>query len=810
MKNIKKRLLKNVSIALIIIFIIVIQKTIVNATTENETIRAINISDNYKEWEKLPDEEKENSMQPPIYDLSFMQAIKRSNYNAMLRDNLALPSKYSLKDYIAINVKNQQKVGACWAFSMSSVLETTMANKNKISNIIYSPMHFDYKTAGIFERNLGSGGSVLMAMSYLASGYGPVYESDLPFESVYNEEKNSYENYYLNDKSKVNVNIKPKARTENITLFASIFKSISGDKITYKDSNSFIGAKTYTENEVKAMRNLIKKHIKENGAVFASFYSDMGIVASTGEIRSSYFNNATNAYYSDAFGTANHAVTLVGWDDNYSKTNFKQDKQPLNDGAYIVLNSWGKEFGDNGYLYVSYDDLFIEQTICGTDDVKKIENQDFDNIYEYDELGMNLPINAINETRTAYLESAYLANVFERNNSNKREYLTEVGLFIPSTEGVEIYVNATSGDLKGGQLVASCTGTKALEPGYRTVKLATPIELTSSKFAVKVKYINNEITQLPLECDFIASGISSDSALKAYNPASSKPGESYISLDGTNWSDIYGYNIDQYTLKDTSACIKAFSSYTAEVPEQDETVKVTGVTLNKTSEEIEIGKTVTLTANVLPSNATNKNITWKSSDEAIAKVQNGTVTGVKEGKATITVTTEDGNYKATCEITVKKTTQTENETVKVTGITLNKTSEKIQVGETFNLIATIYPANATNKSVKWKSSNDKIATISETGIIKTLKEGTCTITVTSVDGSFSASCALTVIAKTNDDDDIYKEKDEDNNKPTNDDDTTANDQLPYTGIKTIIIVTVLVGAIIAINYIKYRRLKDVI
>ena len=109
-----------------------------------------------------------------------------------------------------------------------------------------------------------------------------------------------------------------------------------------------------------------------------------------------------------------------------------------------------------------------------------------------------------------------------------------------------------------------------------------------------------------------------------------------------------------------------------------------------------------------------------------------------------------------------------------------------------------------------KSSNDKIATISETGIIKTLKEGTCTITATSVDGSFSASCALTVIAKTNDDDDIYKEKDEDNNKPTNDDDTTANDQLPYTGIKTIIIVTVLVGAIIAINYIKYRRLKDVI
>ena len=113
--------------------------------------------------------------------------------------------------------------------------------------------------------------------------------------------KNSDDNYYLSDKSKVNVNINPKAKTENITLFASIFKSISDDKVIYKDSSAFFGAKTYTENEVKAMRNIIKKHIKENGAVFASFYSDMGIVASSGEIRSSYFNNSTNAYYSDAF-----------------------------------------------------------------------------------------------------------------------------------------------------------------------------------------------------------------------------------------------------------------------------------------------------------------------------------------------------------------------------------------------------------------------------------------------------------------------------------------------------------------------------
>ena len=607
------------------------------------------------------------------------------------------------------------------------------------------------------------------------------------------------------------------------------------------------------------------------------------------------------------FGSANHAVTIVGWDDNYSKTNFRQDKQPLHDGAYIVLNSWGKEFGDNGYLYVSYDDMFIEEVVCGVDDVEQIEKLDYDEKYEYDELGFNLPIYAVNENKTKYLESGYLANVFTRKDLNKKEYLTEVGLFMATTEGVEIYVNSASDDIKDGKLVASYTGTNALEAGYRTVKLATPIELTGSKFVVKVKYINSEKTSLPLECDITASGIST---AKLYNPATSNPGESYISLDGTNWSDIYGYTMDKYTLKDTNACIKAFSIYTGEASTHNDDVKVTGITLNKTNEEIEIGKTTTLTASILPSNATNKNITWKSSDETIAKVQNGAVTGIKEGKATITAITEDGNYKATCEITVKKITQIENTDVKVTGITLNKTkenieigktttltasilpsnatnknitwkssdetiakvqngivtgikegkaiitaitedgnykatceitvkkpiqienvdvkvtgialnksSEKIQVGETFNLVATVYPANATNKQVKWMSSDEAIATVSETGIIKTIKEGTCTITVTSLDGSFSASCVLTVTAKTNNDDDIYKEQEQEEEEeneneniqiPAEEDKTKSSKILPYTGLRTIIIFTVLIGAIVVINYIKYKKLKDVI
>ena len=158
-------------------------------------------------------------------------------------------------------------------------------------------MHIEYKTANLYERVLGVGGSINMAIAYLASGYGPVYENDLPFESVYNIEKNSASNYYLTDKNKVNTNITPKAKAENITRFANIYKSISNGEIIYKNGSK-TDAKTYSESEVEAIRGLIKKHIRDNGAVFASFYSDIEL-DKTNQFSSNFLNNNTNAYYSD-------------------------------------------------------------------------------------------------------------------------------------------------------------------------------------------------------------------------------------------------------------------------------------------------------------------------------------------------------------------------------------------------------------------------------------------------------------------------------------------------------------------------------
>ncbi|GAA0087027.1 hypothetical protein UT300007_34680 [Clostridium sp. CTA-7] len=173
--------------------------------------------------------------------------------------------------------------------------------------------------------------------------------------------------------------------------------------------------------------------------------------------------------------------------------------------------------------------------------------------------------------------------------------------------------------------------------------------------------------------------------------------------------------------------------------------KVTGVSLDKTSAELEVNETLELKATITPEDATNKEVTWASSDEKVAKVdENGKVTAIGEGKATITVTTRDGNFKATSEITVKAK---EVPVVKVTGVSLDKTSAELKVNETLELKATITPLDATNKEVTWASSDGKVAKVDENGKVTAIGEGKATITVTTRDGNFKATSEITVKAK---------------------------------------------------------------
>lgn len=172
-------------------------------------------------------------------------------------------------------------------------------------------------------------------------------------------------------------------------------------------------------------------------------------------------------------------------------------------------------------------------------------------------------------------------------------------------------------------------------------------------------------------------------------------------------------------------------------------VAVTGVTLSKESLTLEPGAKGSTQATVQPSNATNKGVTFTSSNEAVATVDSkGEITAKTEGSADITVTTVDGGKTAKLKLTVKKAV------VNVTGVTLDKSTLSLQEGATGNLVATVAPSTATDKTVTFASSDEEIATVDNKGKVTAVKPGDADITVTTKDGSKTAKCALTVTAKT--------------------------------------------------------------
>ena len=176
-------------------------------------------------------------------------------------------------------------------------------------------------------------------------------------------------------------------------------------------------------------------------------------------------------------------------------------------------------------------------------------------------------------------------------------------------------------------------------------------------------------------------------------------------------------------------------NFTATCEVTVENIAVTGISLSELSKTIKVDENFTLTATVLPANAFNKNITWTSSNTTVATVENGLVKGLTAGTTTITATTVDGSFTATCEVTV--------ENIAVTSVSLSETLKTIKVDESFTLTATVSPANAFNKNVTWSSSNNAVATV-ENGVVKGLTVGNATITVTTVDGDYTATCEVTV------------------------------------------------------------------
>lgn len=171
-------------------------------------------------------------------------------------------------------------------------------------------------------------------------------------------------------------------------------------------------------------------------------------------------------------------------------------------------------------------------------------------------------------------------------------------------------------------------------------------------------------------------------------------------------------------------------------------ISVTGVSLTSTSLNMVVGQETTLIATVSPHNATDPSVTWKSSNSSVATVNNGKVTAVGEGNATIIVTTNDGGKTAACTVSVKA------KTINVTGVSLNLSSWSGFIGNNVPLTATVTPSNATDKSLTWSSSNTTVATVDKDGVVRTVGLGEAVITVKTKDGGYTASCSFKVQPKT--------------------------------------------------------------
>ena len=450
-------------------------------------------------------------------------ASKLSSVEQLGAGKVKVASKYDLRDSIDIKLKDQMSSKCCWAFAATTVLETYMA-KVKNKNVEFSPRHMEYATSrtfldGIndvaFNRELDSGGSAWEVSAYLTSGMGPVYEKDMPFI-------NSSEKIKLSEIKNKQIDFMVKEYIE----FPRIFKEVINGQAKYSNGQEGQGHKEYTYSQVVEMRDKVKEHITKYGAV-------MTMILAMQE----YFSaDWKSLFCNESSYTTNHGVTIIGWDDNYSVENFRQDCRPSSPGAWLVQNSTG-EFAP--YFYISYEDVWVNNNIWG---IKDIENINYDRIYQHDYLGKNGQLFAGSNTCKAI-------NVFSK--SEKKEFLNQISFSTYEDEEYEIYINPTDGttDENKFEKIKSIGKT---DSSYITIELEKPIELTNTKFAVMVKYTNpNGNAKVPIEA-----------AQKNENKflyCTSSEGESFYVEDG-KITDMKKLGSDIIT--NANACIKAFTTLT--------------------------------------------------------------------------------------------------------------------------------------------------------------------------------------------------------------------------------------------------------
>ncbi len=333
-------------------------------------------TEEYKHYLELSENDKENlEVIPRKYKVSFDDFISniddnkkeakvyKKNKSVLAGNDVenTFPNSFDLRTQINIPVGNQGSYGLCWNFASIKTLETNLC-LNNYGNYDFSELHLDYIESNEFGkyRKLHEGGTYDFFKDYVYYNNGPVLEEEVPY----------FSNYTINDYDYL-LSLDKKAYVNKTIDFPSLYKYIdSNNNIIYSKNYLYEGTDgnlVYNEGDllsiedVNLYRNEIKNHIMKNGSLYC--------VIATPDYGRTYYNSTTNSEYctTDELGNGRefHAISIIGWDDSYSKNNFNQDHKPENDGAYIALNSWGDTWGDNGIFYISYDDFNVETNLCG-------------------------------------------------------------------------------------------------------------------------------------------------------------------------------------------------------------------------------------------------------------------------------------------------------------------------------------------------------------------------------------------------------------------------------------------------------------
>lgn len=466
------------------------------------------MSEEYQRWLNLNDEERELFDVPVYCASSYGRTINKlqvasnerysnifSNYISTDSANVNSTRYNATEEGYVTSAKDQLSTNSCWAFAGLSLVETA-ALKGGLGSLDLSERHVEYGitrnafTDGVrntgLNRSLDGGGNAYFTASYFFRHEGPLLETSMPFQST---------------NSKISLSAYP---TDKAVLDVTDYTARYYDLGTGCDSTQI---------------SVIKEKVIKYGSAGVSIYYD-GAYLKGGQY---YYYNGTNA--------TNHAVVVVGWDDSIAVSNFYNS--PSTKGAWIVKNSWGTSYGDNGFFYVSYSDRRVCTNIST---FSSVSVNTYDNAYNAADTLSNLSF--------TYNSTIYAATKFTKKSSEK-EYLDKVSIEVSAGTSYTVYISKTNNLTNSSTWTTLGSGT-ATEIGVKSIKFS-PIELTGD-YTIIVKYTNG---LFPAMCKTTYSNQDMHYYMEV------KSGVNYYSEDGSTWDDMASVSGSAY-----SGCEPVIYAYT--------------------------------------------------------------------------------------------------------------------------------------------------------------------------------------------------------------------------------------------------------